>query len=154
MPNFLSHSPQTASPQNGACCWLRIDWKFCGHKDTTLPPSILDKKWSLHAPPFLDRRRCFRFLLELLQGQQFQVIHSWRLTQWQVAEISIIFKSCMRSCGGGTRIRNRTLYSTSSTLPQKHRQDVEKHDPSASVEAEVDAAVSTATFSYSRLGRA
>ena len=58
-------------------------------QDTTLPPSILDKKWSLHAPPFLDRRRCFRFLLELLQVQQFQVIRSLRLRQWQVSEVAL-----------------------------------------------------------------
>ena len=46
------------------------------------------------------------------------------------------------------------LCTPQENLPQKHRQDAEKHDPSASVEAEVDAFVSTATFSYSRLGRA
>ena len=49
----------------------------------------------------------------------------------------------------GTRIRNRTLYSTSSTLPQRHWQDANKHDASASVEAEVDA-----MSSCSSLGRA
>ena len=86
--------------------------------------------------------------------QQFQVFNTLFAAK-AVAGFSgsIIFKSCMCSCGGGRGLATG-LCTPQENLPQKHRQDEEKHDPSASVEAEVDAAVSTATFSYSRLGRA
>ena len=67
--------------------------------------------------------------------------------------VSIVSKSCMRVWGSRGRISNQTLYSTSRTLPWTHKQDVEKLDSSASVEAEVDASVSTAMSSYSRLTR-
>ena len=38
-PNFLPHSPQTASPQNGACCWLRMEWKCYGYKTRHCHPA-------------------------------------------------------------------------------------------------------------------
>ena len=70
---------------------------------------------------------------------------------WQVSVVALSSRAACAHAVEGRGLENRTLYSKRKTFHRKHRQDEEKHAPSASVEAEVDAAVSTATFSYSRL---
>ena len=60
-------------------------------RDMQLLPNMLVEECSLHAPnapPFLDRRRCFRLLLELLQAQHILcVTRSLRLMQWQSVKL-------------------------------------------------------------------